>query len=113
MQGNAFPNMQPLFAVYGACSTGTTKIVDLRFPGRYGYAEELSKMGLDYEVKGDLLIINGGKGLHGARVKATDLRAGIALLLAGLTAEGETIIEDSWQIERGYENLENKLEKLR
>ncbi len=105
-------DMQPLFAVYGACSKGESKIVDLRFPGRYTYAEELSKMGMAYSVKGDLLKIHGGIDLHGCSVKAHDLRAGMALLLAGLVAEGETIIEDAWQIERGYENLNNKLELL-
>lgn len=105
-------DMQPLFAVYGACSQGESKIVDLRFPGRYGYAKELAKMGMDYSVDGDLLKIHGGKPLHGATVKALDLRAGMALLLAGLVADGETIIEDAWQIERGYENLKEKLKQL-
>lgn len=102
-------DMQPLFAVYGAMSKGESKIVDLRFPGRYGYAEELAKMGMDYRIEGDLLVINGGNPLKGAKVNALDLRAGIALLLAGLTAEGETHIENAWQINRGYENLEDKL----
>ncbi len=105
-------DMQPLFAVYGACSQGESKIVDLRFPGRYGYAEELAKMGMDYSVDGDLLKIHGGNPLHGATVKALDLRAGMALLLAGLVADGETRIEDAWQIERGYENLNEKLKQL-
>ncbi|SFS55169.1 UDP-N-acetylglucosamine 1-carboxyvinyltransferase [Zhouia amylolytica] len=105
-------DMQPLFAVYGACSNGESKIVDLRFPGRYGYAEELSKMGMKYDVEGDLLKIHGGSQLIGSRVKALDLRAGISLLLAGLTAEGETIIENAWQIQRGYENLNEKLAHL-
>jgi UDP-N-acetylglucosamine 1-carboxyvinyltransferase len=105
-------DMQPIFAVYGAMSDGESKIVDLRFPGRYGYAEELAKMGMNYDVKGDLLVIHGGKQLVGANVKALDLRAGISLLLAGLTADSETIIESAWQIERGYENLEAKLKNL-
>lgn len=105
-------DMQPLFAVYGACSQGESKIVDLRFPGRYSYAEELAKMGMDYSVDGYLLKIHGGKPLHGATVKALDLRAGMALLLAGLVADGETLIEDAWQIERGYENLKEKLNQL-
>jgi UDP-N-acetylglucosamine 1-carboxyvinyltransferase len=123
--GNAYPieistgpypginsDMQPLFAVYGAMSKGESKIVDLRFPGRYGYAEELAKMGMKYHVDGDMLVINGGTPLKGANVNALDLRAGIALLLAGLTAEGETVIENSWQIQRGYENLDEKLKGL-
>ncbi|EKB48326.1 UDP-N-acetylglucosamine 1-carboxyvinyltransferase [Cecembia lonarensis] len=105
-------DMQPLFAVYGAISQGESKIIDLRFPGRYGYAEELSKMGMNYKVDGDMLFIKGGTPLKGTSVKALDLRAGIALLLAGLTAEGETLIENSWQILRGYEFLEKKLEEL-
>lgn len=105
-------DMQPLFAVYGACSQGESKIVDLRFPGRYGYAEELAKMGMNYSVDGDLLKIHGGKPLYGATVKALDLRAGMALLLAGLIADGETVIEDAWQIERGYENLKLKFNNL-
>lgn len=105
-------DMQPLFAIYGAMCKGESKIVDLRFPGRYGYAEELAKMGLNYDVEGDFLKIHGGNQLIGANVKALDLRAGISLLLAGLTAENETIISDAWQIERGYENLEHKLRNL-
>lgn len=105
-------DMQPLFAVYGAMSKGISKIIDLRFPGRYGYAEELSKMGMEYEVQGDLLVIKGGNPLVGAEVTALDLRAGIALLLAGLTAEGETTINNAWQIQRGYENLNLKLKNL-
>lgn len=105
-------DMQPLFAVYGAMCHGESKVVDLRFPGRYGYAEELAKMGMNYQVKGDMLVIDGGTELRGKIVTALDLRAGIALLLAGLTAEGETIIENSWQIHRGYENLFGKLKQL-
>lgn len=105
-------DMQPLLAVYGAMSQGESKIVDLRFPGRYGYAEELAKMGVRYRVDGDLLVIQGGEQLVGTQVKALDLRAGIALLLAGLTAEGVTTISDAWQISRGYEHLEDKLRAL-
>jgi len=59
-----------------------------------------------------MLVVNGGRQLTGATVTALDLRAGIALLLAGLTAEGETIIENSWQIGRGYEHLDGKLRGL-
>jgi len=105
-------DMQPLFAVYGAMSRGKSKIVDLRFPGRYGYAEELAKMGMKYQVEGDMLVIEGGTPLKGATVTALDLRAGIALLLAGLTADGDTTIENAWQIERGYEDLVGKLAAL-
>ncbi|WP_114749060.1 UDP-N-acetylglucosamine 1-carboxyvinyltransferase [Pleomorphovibrio marinus] len=105
-------DMQPLIAVYAAMSQGVSKIIDLRFPGRYGYAEELLKMGMQYEIDRDLLVIHGGNRLKGATVKALDLRAGMALLLAGLTAEGETQIENAWQIGRGYENFMGKLKNL-
>ncbi|NHF61385.1 UDP-N-acetylglucosamine 1-carboxyvinyltransferase [Flavobacteriaceae bacterium TP-CH-4] len=105
-------DMQPLFAVYGAISKGESKIIDLRFPGRYGYAHQLAKMGMRFQIEGDLLAIQGGHNLKGTNVRALDLRAGIALLLAGLVAEGETIIEDAWQIQRGYENLDEKLSAL-
>ena len=69
-------------------------------------------MGLDYEIEGSFLKINGGKVLSGANVNAIDLRAGISLLLAGLTASGETLIDNSWQIYRGYEYLDEKLLQL-
>ncbi|RUO37100.1 UDP-N-acetylglucosamine 1-carboxyvinyltransferase [Aliidiomarina taiwanensis] len=105
-------DMQPLFAIYGASSQGESKIVDLRFPGRYGYAAELAKMGVNFTIEGDLLKIRGGTPLKGCNVKALDLRAGMALLLAGLIADGDTVIEDAWQIERGYENLTEKLKAL-
>ncbi|TSJ45805.1 UDP-N-acetylglucosamine 1-carboxyvinyltransferase [Fluviicola chungangensis] len=105
-------DMQPLFAVFGASSKGESRIIDLRFPGRYGYAEELAKMGMNFHVNQGMLQITGGNSFKGAKVKALDLRAGIALLLAGLTAEGETYIEDAWQIDRGYEHIEKKLLQL-
>lgn len=106
-------DVQPILAAWGACARGESKIVDLRFPGRYGYAEEMAKMGLEYTITGDMLRINGNNGaLVGAEVKALDLRAGIALTLCGLVAEGETIITDSWQIGRGYVDLIPKLKAL-
>ncbi|PHN01495.1 UDP-N-acetylglucosamine 1-carboxyvinyltransferase [Flavilitoribacter nigricans] len=105
-------DMQPLFAVYGAMSKGESKIIDLRFPGRYGYAEELKKMGMKFKLSGEMLVIEGGYSLKGATVNAIDLRAGIALLLAGMTTDEEVRIENAWQIRRGYENLEEKLKNL-
>lgn len=105
-------DMQPIFAIYGAKAKGKSKIIDLRFPGRYSYADELAKMGLKSHTVGDMLEISGGASLVGSTVKAVDLRAGISLVLAGLISEGETVIKNSWQIHRGYENLEEKLIKL-
>jgi UDP-N-acetylglucosamine 1-carboxyvinyltransferase len=105
-------DMQPLFAVLGAIAKGESRIVDLRFPGRYAYAEELAQMGVNYQVRDNLLIIEGGNPLHGSEVTALDLRAGAALLVAGFAADSPTTINKAWQIARGYDQLEQKLSKL-
>lgn len=105
-------DMQPMFAVYGLCAKGESRIIDLRFPGRYLYAEEMKKMGGQFSINGNMLSIFGGNPLKGTRVRATDLRAGAALALAGLVAEGETVIEDAWQIDRGYNEFETKMRSL-
>ncbi len=106
-------DVQPILAAWGAKAQGESRIVDLRFPGRYAYAEQMAKMGVKHEVRGDMLVIHGSGGqLQGAEVKALDLRAGAALALCGLMAEGETIITDAWQIERGYVNFAEKLASL-
>lgn len=105
-------DMQPLMAVYGACAKGETRIIDLRFPGRYAYAEEFKKLGVDCRIKDNLLIINGNGGqLIGGQVRAVDLRAGAALMLAAMIAKGETHIVDAWQVERGYDRVWEKLEQ--
>jgi len=106
-------DVQPILAAWGAKARGESRIVDLRFPGRYGYAEEMSKMGVRYDIDGDMLRIHGeGGALHGAEVRALDLRAGAALTLCGLAAEGETIVTDAWQISRGYVDFAEKLRSL-
>lgn len=105
-------DMQPILAVYASKANGQSKFVDLRFPGRYGYANELNKMGLNSHTDGNMLIVNGGTQLTGTTVKALDLRAGIALALAGLFAKGETHIQDAWQITRGYDRFVGKMTAL-
>ena len=106
-------DVQPLLAAWAAVATGESRIIDLRFPGRYGYAGEMALMGMDYKIDGEMLRIFGkGGGLQGATVKALDLRAGAALALCGLTAHGETSIHDAWQIDRGYVNFAQKLASL-
>lgn len=105
-------DMQPLFALFGACAKGESRIVDLRFHGRYGYAEEFRKLGVDSQVDGNMLRINGGTAFRGSRVRAVDLRAGAALSLAGLVASGETVVDDAWQVERGYDQFQHKLINL-
>jgi UDP-N-acetylglucosamine 1-carboxyvinyltransferase len=105
-------DMQPLFAALAMFAKGESRIVDLRFEGRYQYAAELARMGGRSTVQGNMLRIFGGEKLHGAHVSATDLRAGIALLIAGLSIEGETEIDNAWQIERGYDGVWQKLRML-
>jgi len=105
-------DMQPLLAVYASCAKGMSKIVDLRFPDRFGYADQLKKMGVDTEVTNNQLVIKGGNPIIGAEVYADDLRAGAALLLAGLVADGTTIINNAEQIERGYEKFIEKYQSL-
>ncbi|MCH8549184.1 MAG: UDP-N-acetylglucosamine 1-carboxyvinyltransferase [Balneolaceae bacterium] len=106
-------DVQPILAAWAAHARGESRIVDLRFPGRYAYADELSKMGFRHEVRGDMLCINGKGGqLRGAEVNALDLRAGAAEVLCGLAAEGETVIHNAWQIFRGYDRFEEKLQCL-
>lgn len=106
-------DIQPILAAWAAKARGESRIVDLRFPGRYGYASEMIKMGLSCKVEGDMLKIQGNAGgLHGAEVRALDLRAGAALVLCGLAAEGETRILDAWQIGRGYVGFVKKLKDL-
>lgn len=106
-------DVQPVLAAWAAAANGESRIIDLRFPGRYGYAEELNKMGLNTKIDGDMLKIYGAGGnLRGAKVKALDLRAGAALLLSGLMANGLTEIEDAWQISRGYVDIVGKMKSL-
>jgi len=106
-------DVQPILAAWAAKATGESRIIDLRFPGRYGYAKEMSKMGLNYEVRGDMLVLQGKGGrLQGSEVCALDLRAGASLALCGLIAEGETRINDAWQISRGYVDFIGKLRSL-
>jgi UDP-N-acetylglucosamine 1-carboxyvinyltransferase len=105
-------DMQPLFAALGACAQGDSRIVDLRFADRYGYLEEFAKLGVRGVVRNGAAHITGGAKLHGARVRALDLRAGAALALLGLVADGATQIADAWQIERGYDKFLTKMQGL-
>ena len=105
-------DMQPILAVYGAVANGETRIIDLRFPGRYQYAEELEKMGLEYKIRDNMLIISGGNSFTGADVSAIDLRAGAALTLTALIANGTTKIHNAEQIERGYNRFYQKFRSL-
>lgn len=106
-------DVQPILAAYAVCAQGESRIVDLRFPGRYGYAGEMEKLGARFNESDNVLRIEGvGGRLSGAPVRAIDLRAGIALALCGLVADGHTVVQDAWQITRGYDNFVQKLRSL-
>jgi UDP-N-acetylglucosamine 1-carboxyvinyltransferase len=105
-------DLQPAFAVYGCCANGATRITDTRFTQRFGYREELQKLGAEITVEGNTALIEGPCRLQATTVSAPDLRAGAALVLAGMVAEGETAIGNLSQIDRGFEGLEEKLAAL-
>ena len=108
-----FPtDMQPQIAVTLALAEGTSIVTESIFENRFKYADELSRMGACIKVEGNSAIIDGVNKLTGARVSAPDLRAGAALVIAGLAAEGITIVDDIVYIQRGYENFEEKLRSL-
>ncbi len=108
-----FPtDMQPQMATLLALAEGTSIISESVWDNRFRYAEQLVRMGAQIQVDGKMAVIEGVEKLKGAPIKATDLRAGAAMLIAGLVAEGTTEIEDIEHIERGYENYVEKLTAL-
>lgn len=108
-----FPtDMQPQIAVLLAIASGTSIINESVWDNRFRYVEELKRMGAQISVDGKLAVVEGVDHLNAAPVKATDLRAGAAMLIAALAAQGVTQIEDIKHIERGYENVEEKLRSL-
>lgn len=108
-----FPtDMQAQFMAYLCCAEGSSIITESVFENRYMHVAELSRMGAKIKAEGRTAIIKGVNELSGARVKATDLRAGAALLIAALTARGTSIISNSEHIDRGYENIVERLNHL-
>lgn len=105
-------DMQPQIAVTLALAEGTSIVTESIFENRFKYADELSRMGANIKVESNTAIIDGVDKLTGARVSAPDLRAGAALVIAGLAAEGITVVDDIVYIQRGYENFEEKLRSL-
>lgn len=105
-----FPtDMQPQMAVLLGMAEGTSTVTESIFENRFKYVDELTRMGADIKVESNIAIINGVARYTGARVNAPDLRAGAALVIAGLAADGVTVVDDIYYVERGYENLEGKL----
>ena len=108
-----FPtDMQAQFIALNSISKGKSKVIESVFENRFMHVQELVRMGADIEINGNIAIIKGVKGLTGAPVMATDLRASASLILAGLVAKGETIVDRIYHIDRGYECIEEKLTKI-
>ena len=101
----------PIMTLASLCN-GTTMFVETIFENRYRHACELRRMGADIKIDGRVAVVNGVKSLHSACVSCTDLRGGAALLLACLSAEGESVLSEIEHIDRGYEKMENTLSSL-
>jgi UDP-N-acetylglucosamine 1-carboxyvinyltransferase len=105
-----FPtDLQAQIMALVACTKGASMITETIFENRFMHVPELCRMGANIHVHGASAIIRGVEGLTGAQVMATDLRASVSLVLAGLAAEGETVIDRVYHLDRGYERLEEKL----
>lgn len=108
-----FPtDMQAQFMAYLSCAQGSSVISESVFENRFMHIQELTRMGADIKTEGKIAIIRGVKKLTGAQVKASDLRAGAALVIAGLTAHGNTTLIDSQHVDRGYEDITSKLNAM-
>ena len=108
-----FPtDMQPQITTLLALSEGTSIVTETIFETRFKYISELRRMGANISVEGNAAFVTGVEGFTGARVSAPDLRAGAALVMAGLVAEGYTYVDDIQYIERGYENFAEKIRGL-
>ncbi len=108
-----FPtDMQAQFSVISAIANGVSNIYENVFENRFMHIQELNRMGCDISVKGNHAVVKGVGTLYGAEVMATDLRASASLILAGLCAEGDTIVDRIYHIDRGYERIEEKLNYL-
>lgn len=105
-------DMQPQIAVVLGIAEGTSTVTESIFENRFKYVDELTRMGANIKVESNIAIINGVSGYTGARVSAPDLRAGAALVIAGLAADGITIVDDIYYIQRGYEEFEQKLASI-
>ena len=108
-----FPtDMQPQIATLLALADGTSTVTESIFENRFKYVDELARMGANIKVEGNRAVVIGVEGFSGARVSAPDLRAGAALVMAGMVADGITIVDDIHYIQRGYERFEEKLQGL-
>jgi len=109
----AFPtDMQAQFMALNTVAKGVAKVTETIFENRFMHVQEMQRMGADISIDGNTALVKGVEFLDGATVMATDLRASASLVLSGLVARGETVIERIYHLDRGYENLESKLNAL-
>ncbi|MBA3696246.1 MAG: UDP-N-acetylglucosamine 1-carboxyvinyltransferase [Methylotenera sp.] len=109
----AFPtDMQAQFMALNTVASGVSKVTETIFENRFMHVQEMQRLGADISIDGNTALVKGVEFLDGATVMATDLRASASLVLAGLVARGETVIERIYHLDRGYENLEAKLNAL-
>ncbi len=109
----AFPtDMQAQFMALNSVAAGVAKVTETIFENRFMHVQEMQRLGADISIDGNTALVKGVEFLDGATVMATDLRASASLVLAGLVARGETVIERIYHLDRGYEHLEEKLTKL-
>jgi UDP-N-acetylglucosamine 1-carboxyvinyltransferase len=109
----AFPtDMQAQFMALNTVASGVSKVTETIFENRFMHVQEMQRLGADIGIDGNTALVKGVEYLDGATVMATDLRASASLVLAGLVARGETLIERIYHLDRGYEHLEAKLNAL-
>ena len=108
-----FPtDMQAQFMAMNAVAEGSSKVIETIFENRFMHVPELNRMGADISTEGNTAFVNGVEKLSGATVMATDLRASASLVIAGLVAGGETVVERIYHLDRGYEHIETKLGRV-
>jgi UDP-N-acetylglucosamine 1-carboxyvinyltransferase len=109
----AFPtDMQAQFMAMNCVARGAAVVTETIFENRFMHAQELRRLGADIEISGNTAVVKGVPRLDGATVMATDLRASACLVVAGLVARGETLIDRIYHLDRGYEHIEEKLMQL-
>jgi UDP-N-acetylglucosamine 1-carboxyvinyltransferase len=101
--------LQAQFMLLNSIAEGAATVTESIFESRFMHVQELQRMGADIELRGNTALVRGVKNLSGAQVMATDLRASACLVLAGLAAQGQTVVDRIYHIDRGYDCIEEKL----
>jgi UDP-N-acetylglucosamine 1-carboxyvinyltransferase len=104
--------MQAQFIAMNSVATGTAHVIETIFENRFMHVQELRRLGANIDIEGNTAIIYGVDALTGCTVMATDLRASASLVIAGLVADGETLIDRIYHLDRGYEHIEARLASL-